>query len=219
MIDSFYFWVELSALLVCVFCYHRFNITRYKLFLPYLFIIVLYELGNVFKMFGIQKHKSNVWIANFEFLFEYVFYSYFILAVEKNKRVLSGLILMTLGCVAFTLVDIFFIQGIFQLGTFAIILQYSVLITLVCRFFYVKMQDFEHSGSLLSDPDFWVHTGLLFFFLAEFMFFASYAQMAYKKEYTYVFLFKIFTNVALLILYSCFSISFLCFIRTKKISY
>lgn len=214
---SFYFWVEVFTLLVCIFCYRNFTLNRYKFFLPYLAIIVFYEFGTIHKWFAI--HKSNLWIVNFELTFEFLFYSLFALSLYKpwKKRRLPALVI--LGCFLFTMIDIFFIQGVHALCTIAILLQHSILITLVCHFFYKKMHEFEKNTSLLKDPDFWVFTGLLFFFLAEFMFFASFTNMAYKKLYTYHLLFVVITNVANLILYSFLSIAFLCFRQMKKISY
>lgn len=221
MAFNFYFWIEVITLLICGLCYNKFTLTRYKLFLPYLLIIVLYELGNIHKMFTIDNSKSNLWISNFELLFEYVFYSGFIIAVYKDKKQKRIITLVSVLCVIFTLVDIFFIQGFMALSTIAILIQYSILIPLVCRFFYMKMQEHDtgQEESLLQQPDFWVHTGLLFFFLAEFLFFASYTNMAYKKLYSFHLLFSVISNVAIFILYSCLSISFVCFRRMKKISY
>lgn len=216
MPDNFYFWVEASTLLICMFCCNRFNLTRYKLFLPYLTIIVLYEYGNIHQMFTI--HQSNVWIVNFEILLEYIFYSYFIISTYKKGREKNLLMLISLVILLFTFADIFMIQGIMALCTIAIMLQYGFLITMVCRFFFRQMQEVDQSSSLLQQPDFWVHTGLLFFFLAEFLFFASFSGMAYKNIANYRLLFVVISNVAILILYACLSISFLCFRQTKKIS-
>ena len=214
---DFYFWIEVATMLICMLCYSKFDITRCKLFLPYLITIVLYELGTIYKLFAING--SNAWAANIELIVEYVFYSYFIISVYKNRKHRKVIILISLACFVFTLIDIFFIQGVMSLCTIAILIQYSILITLVCRFFYMKMQEFEKNVSLLHQPDFWVHTGLLFFFLAEFLFFASYTNMAHKKLSSYHLLFSVISNVAILILYSCLSISFICFRRMKKISY
>lgn len=215
MIDSFYFWVEVLTLLVCIFCYRKFNLTRYKLFLPYLAIIVFYEFGTIHQWFGIKE--SNAWIVNFEILFEYLFYSSFIISIYKKQKGLLWLV--SLLCLLFTFIDIFFIQGVMALCTIAILVQYSLLIALVCGFFYLKMQEAGQNISLLKQPDFWVNTGLLFFFLSEFLFFASYTNMAYKKLYSFHLLFMVISNVANLILYSCLSISFLCFRQTQKTSY
>lgn len=212
---SIYFWIEITTLLVCVYCYQRFNITRYKFFIPYLLAIVLYEFGTLHKWFAIKGH--NLWISNFEILVEYIFYSCFIISIYRrsiDRRIFGWL---TLATSVFTLLDIFFIQGFFMLCSIAIVLQYTILIVMVCRFFYIKMQDMDVSKSLTTDPDFWVNTGLLFFFLAEFLFFVSFNK-AYIKPEVFRSLFNIITAVANFILYSCLIIAFLCFRPIKTTS-
>jgi len=222
MLTSFYFWIEFTTFIICLVNYRRFNSLRYKLFLPYLLIIVLYELGNINKMFALpvpgKTWKSNAWIVNFEALFEFIFYSFFTISTLKNIKQRTWFSLLAVAIAVFTLIDIFFIQGVLNLSSIAILLQYALLITMVCRFFFIKMQDMDQRA-IWADPDFWVHTGLLFFFLAEFLFFASYTHMVEKDLAVYRLLFHVITSVAIIILYPCLSISFLCFRATKKISY
>jgi hypothetical protein len=210
-------FLEVPALLVCLFCYKKFNLTRYKLFLPYLVIIILYEYGAANKLFGIGTHKSNLWLVNFEITFEYLFYSFFIIAAyrdRKEKRLFTAITLFTF---VFTLFDIFFIQGFMRLCSIAIVIQYGLLIVMVCRFFYILMQEFDKDTSLLRKPDFWVNTGLLFFFLSEFLFFASF-NLAYSRPKFFIAIFHVINGVANIILYSCLIISFLCFRPIKTIS-
>jgi hypothetical protein len=210
-----YLWVEATTLLVCIIFYRKFNLTRYKLFLPYLLIIVAYEWGAHNKLFSI--HHSNHWIVNIELALEFAFYSFFILSAFRNKKERKIFTAIALSILAFTVIDILFIQGIYKLCSFAIVLQYGLLIVMVCRFFYNKLQDFEIDSSLLNQPDFWVNTGLLFFFLAEFLFFAAF-DLAYIRPLSFSALFRIISGVANIILYSCIIISFICFRPTKTVS-
>jgi hypothetical protein len=207
---------EVTALITCFIFYRKFNSRRYQLFLPYLFVIVLYELGGLYRMFSI--HGTNAWIMNFEVLFEYLFYSYFTISYYKQQRQKKTLTAITLFCFVFSLVDIFFIQGVMNLGTIAMLVQYIILITLACRYFYLKMQEFDVNESLIRNPDFWVNTGMLFFFLAEFLFFSSYTNLAYKRLHSYQMLFDVISIVAIIILYSCLTISFLCFRQMNNTS-
>jgi hypothetical protein len=125
---------------------------------------------------------------------------------------IAGLILLV-----FTVVDILFIQGAMRLCSIAIVLQYALLIVMVCRFFYNTMQHFEKDTSLLQQPDFWVNTGCLFYFLVGFMSFASF-NLAYVRPHFFKVIFDIITIVANIILYSCLVISFICYKPTRTIS-
>ena len=93
------------------------------------------------------------------------------------------------------------------------------LIILICIFFYQLMHRTGEHLSLIQLPHFWVNTGLLFFCLAEFLFFAAFTYMITKKTYSYSLLWDVISNMANIILYSCLSISFLCFSKTKKLLY
>lgn len=216
MAKYFFVILEALAMLVCLFCYRKFTDNRYKLFLPYLALIVVYELASENGVFMINK--SNLWIVNIEITFEFLFYSSFIIRAyrdKKERRIFSTLVAL---CVLFTVIDVVLIQGVMKLGHHAIVVQYSLLIIMVCRFFYNAMQEFDRGTSLARDPDFWVNTGLLFFFLVEFLFFASF-KLAYTHNKAYSNLFGLVSSVANVILYSCLIVSFLCFRRRKKISY
>lgn len=210
-----FLFVETIALIICLLCYRKFNLTRYKLFLPYLAIIILYEIGSINKLLAINK--SNLWIVNFEVLFEFLFFSFFIISAyrdRKEKKIFGAIALLTFF---FTLIDIFFIQGVMRLCSIAIVLQYALLIVMVCRFFYKLMQHFEKDNSLLKQPDFWVNTGCLFFFLVGFMTFASF-NLAYARPHFFRVIFDIINGVANIILYSCLIISFICYKPTRTIS-
>jgi hypothetical protein len=184
--------------------------------LPYLAIIVVFEYGSTLGWFAINHH--NLWSVNFEITFEFLFYSWFILSDFKNKKLKRRLAGLVAGIVVFTAFDIAFIQGFHKLCTIAILVQYTLLIALACLFFYRQLHTFDVSTSLLGQPDFWVHTGLLFFFLTEFLFFASFTTMAYKKIPNFALLHNVISTVSIFILYSCLSVSFLCFRRMTKSS-
>lgn len=210
-------FLEVGAIIVCLFCFKNFNHTRYKVFLPYLALILLYEYGGSHKWFGIGPNKSNLWAVNIEITFEYLFYSFFIISAYREKKEKKRFTIITLSTFAFTLIDICFIQGITKLCSIAIVIQYALLIIMVCRYFYILMQDFDKETALLRNPDFWVNTGLLFFFLAEFLFFASF-NLAYSRPQLFSEIFHVVSGVANIILYSCLIISFLCHRRIKTMS-
>ncbi|QKJ32559.1 hypothetical protein HQ865_23275 [Mucilaginibacter mali] len=209
--------LEVAAFFICLFSYKRFNLTRYKLFLPYLAIILLYEYGSSNKLFGIGPNKSNLWAVNIEIAFEYLFYSFFIISAYREKKEKKRFTFITLCVFTFTLIDICFIQGIMRLCSIAIVIQYGVLIIMVCRFFYLLMGEFDKETALLHKPDFWVNTGLLFFFLSEFLFFASF-NLAYSRPLLFREIFHVVSGVANIILYSCLIIAFLCFRPIKTMS-
>ena len=206
MKSIFYLGLYGCALLTCLFCFNRFKQLRYKLFLPFLSFIVLYQIGEMQKLFGI--HKSNLWSVNIEVTIEFIFYSFFIISSSREPKEKRGFKIAAWAIFVFTLIDVFFIQGVERLCSIAIVMQYALLIIMVCRFFYGQMKVFDGETSLLKQPDFWVNTGLLFFSLSEFLFFAAF-NLAYVVPGIFSTLFDIISAVANIILYSCLIVSFI----------
>jgi len=209
-----YFWFECLALLACVIFLNKIKDARYRYFLPYLILITVYEYGSLYDWFLIHRH--NLWIANYIITIEFLFYSTFIISALKNKILVKRFIAAVAACIIFTFIDIFFIEGFEKLCSIAIIIQYLLLIILICTSLYQLMQEPIGNLSIISIPDFWVNTGLIFFCLSEFLFFASFAYMAYRNSYDFYFLFSVISNVANVILYSCITISFICINRIRN---
>jgi len=216
MLKYIYFVFEILALTTLLSQYKKIEKTQYVYFLPFLVFILSYETGSLYDIFIING--SNAWAVNIVITIEFLFYSSFLIALlDKKSR--ARLTILTASVFLFTVIDVLVIQGFWNLCTIAILLQYLVLIILICIFFYQLMHRTGEHLSLIQLPHFWVNTGLLFFCLAEFLFFAAFTYMITKKTYSYSLLWDVISNMANIILYSCLSISFLCFNRTKKVLY
>lgn len=207
MSKLYYLGLFAIVFLVYLLCYKGFKLLRYKMFLPFLLFILLYQFGTVQRWWTINH--SNLWGVNIEITIEFVFYSFFIINSFQNPKEKKWFSIAAWAVFFFTLIDIFFIQGFTLLCSIAIVMQYALLIVLACRFFYGQMKVFDGETSLLKQPDFWVNTGLLFFSLSEFLFFSSF-NMAYHAPHYFAILFDMISSVANIILYSCLIISFLC---------
>ncbi|GAB3922747.1 hypothetical protein [Mucilaginibacter myungsuensis] len=216
MTDYLSIILEGLALLVGLISFNKITIGRYKLLPPYLAIIISFEICNMMGLFAYQR--TNLWVMNIAITFEFLFFGAFILSAYRNKKEQRIFGLIMLAVLLYTVIDVVWVKGVFKLGYHAIVVQYSLLIVIVCRLFYNMMQEFDRGTSLAHDPDFWVSTGLLFFFLAEFLFFASF-KLAYTHPDTFSALFKVIKTIANFILYSCLIVSFLWARRAKKISY
>lgn len=216
-IENTYFWFELFALIACIACFHKFNSLRYRAFLLYLTAIVIYELSTIFNWIFANSKNNNLFNVSLEIIFEFVFFSFFIISGNNNVKQQRLFTLTGMAILIFTVTDIFWIQGVSKLCTYAILLQYLFLIVLVCQFFFRKMQQFQADVSLARQPDFWAHTGLLFYFLCQFLFFASFTTMAYKKIAHFSLLKEVILDVSIVILYCCLAVSFLCFRQKTKL--
>lgn len=216
MLNMSYFFFELMALLTVTIQYRKLKGTIYKYFLPFLLLTVIYEYGNIRDWFFIRH--SNLYLVNITEIVYFLFYTLFLKQLINNKlykKIIQILVLFTLLC---SLLDMAFIQGFWKMDNIAILLQYAVIIFIVCLYFYQLMNTVDIDIPITKMPGFWLNTGLLFFYLTEFLIYASFAFMAYKGSYRYLLLFLVISNSANAILYSCLSVCFLCFNRTTKSS-
>jgi hypothetical protein len=181
-----------------------------------LILVVIYEYGNIRDWFYINH--SNLYITNISGLAFFLFFSIFIQRLINNqtyKKLIGIIIPLTLLC---AIINVLFIQGFWRLDTITILLQFAVIIFIICIYFYELMNSIDISIPIIKMPGFWLNTGLLFFCLAQFLLYSSFSFLAYKESREYILLFLTFSNIANAILYTCLVVCFLCFKRIKTLS-
>jgi hypothetical protein len=210
---SIYF--ELFALISCAFCYKKLD-NNFKIFLPFLVFIVLYEFANVYNWLLI--HHTNAWCNSLEGIVELAVLGYFIPSLDKRASYRKKAYAFVIAGIAFSFVDFFFIQGIWQLNTIAIVLQNTILAILVCVYYYNLINNTDDHLDLLHYPPFYATIGLLFYSLTNFFYYAVFSYMVYKNNYEFYILARVLTDLGCIFIYSLLAVSFLCFLRTKKLS-
>lgn len=215
MLQQIYIFFEVLSFLVAVIQYPKLRSTPYRYFVPYLFFIVVYEIGTLLRWFGING--TNLYAANIVLFVSFVFYSVFLLTLIQTpvlKKWITRAIWLSILCSALNMV---FFQGFWKLDTITILLEFALLIIIACIYFYELMNYAQVQISIISVPGFWVNTGLLFFCLVNFLLYTSFAFLADKKLPAFLELFGIIANIAIAILYSCLTVSFLCFRKTRQL--
>lgn len=212
---NLYFYFEVAALLVACAKYKTLTKTAYRHLLPFMVFIVAYETCSLYNIFTVKG--SNLWIANLVALGEFVFFGLIISRLLNSLRY-QKFVAVAVGIVTvYTVASIFLIAGFWKLDISAIIIQTIVIISIAGRYFWELMEvPFSNSLSLIKQPGFWLNTGVLFYYLGEFMFFASFSYMAYKNNLTYFYLFVFVSNLSNAILYSCLITCFLCLKPTRE---
>jgi hypothetical protein len=214
MFVHIYLFFEIIAFLTAIAQFNYIKQTQYIYFIPYLFFIVVYEAGSIFNWFSINH--SNLWISNITMIFSFLFYSTFLYKIIKTPVFLIWIKRVIFLSILCSVINMAFLQGFWKLNTITILLQFAVIIIISCIYFYELMNYTGEAMVIIKSPAFWLNTGLLFFCLSEFLFFSSFAYMAYKNNYNYHILFSVISNAANIILYSCLTVSFLCFSRTRS---
>jgi len=209
---DFFFFFQIAALFVYLMVYKKL-VSPYTFFGPFLFLITLYESGKLLGWLNINQ--SSVWSFNIYTSVEFIFYSAILLAIIRNKihkQILFYALILTL---CLTVVYIVFFNSFNAFNSFTFTLQAFIIITACCMYYYYKIQDADNEVMIIEEPTFWLYTGLLFYYLGGFLFFASYSGMAYQASSNYLILYRIVVNVSNIFLYSCLIKLFLCFRQTK----
>ena len=181
-----------------------------RVFPYYLCITLFIEILGVYRWW---HRLSTTALYNFFGLFEFTFYFFMlheIIQSTKAKRIVKGV--MLIYPILF-LLNVLFVQ----VNGFASITYVlgCLLVTCVCVFYFYELFQSDHPVVLIREPAFWFCTGLLFFYCCTFPYFALANFMIDFPEI-------IMNNIATLLnlmnslLYSLFTIAFLCRIRIRK---
>jgi hypothetical protein len=214
MLLPVYLWLEIVAFIISLFCCPHFKEKNLKYFVPFLFFIVFYESADFINFFNVKG--SNHWALNFITTFEFLFYSFFIRSLLLNNRLRKISLVLISTTIILTIINIAFIQGFWNLHSYTFLLGAVVIIYLVCTYFYQLINQEMETISIITLPYFWINTGLLFFYLGQFVFFAFFQYMAYIDDYSYLKIFRFISSFTNVILYIALSVGFLCKIKVIK---
>ena len=206
-------YFTIGAFIISVVVLYKFNHKPLRWFIPFLLLMVSADLTG--RYIRRVLHHPNTWLYNITIPIEYIFYGFIIaslcLTASLKKTIFWSTVL--LGVWAF--VNIFFIQGFTLLNTNTLKAGSTLMIIFSCLGLIDLFRNDEHK-TLLTNPLFWICTGVLFFNAGEFtylFFFDTFLQIHWDKTAK---VFASINNKLIFVLYSCISIAILCTKRSKK---
>lgn len=161
-----------------------------------------------------QHGKSNVRMFNCFTTAEFVYYLYILRSIIVSKKVKTLINYLMVLYPAGALFNIYFIIPRFQFHT----VTYSIgciLIAAVCIYYFFELFQLSKSMTLVREPAFWICSGLLFFYCCSFPLFGMWNLLTSVSN-------VIIRNIDYILkflntlLYSMFTIGFLCRLRVKK---
>ena len=211
-----YFFFELFAFICCVYAYKNLD-SNFKIFLPFLAFVVVYEFTNMFFLKFLLLHHSNAWCNNLEGIVELLVYGQFMASLEKQKQYKRRMYLAVVICLLITLIDIFFIHSFWTLATVAISAQNIILATMAFVYLYNLFNHSDEYPYLLSFPPFLVAIGLLLYSLTGYLYSATFDSLLAKNNYHFFMIAHFVCEISCVFIYTFLGISFLCFTRSKKL--
>lgn len=202
---------ELICFIASLTLFFQRGIPKYlKTFPFFLLITINVEITS----YVLIKNKMNVTMLFIVFTaFEFVFYLFIISYCIYNIKVRK----LILWLMAIYPILVIINRNFIQVKSFHTI-TYSIgclLVVAACIYYFFELFQFTHSVSLVKEPAFWICSGLLFFYCCTFPLIGLWNQLRGLPDIILRNLNGIlqFVNV---LLYSLFSIAFLCRIRFKK---
>jgi hypothetical protein len=216
LVDMYLIIAYLATLFLCLLAslslyFQRKENVYLKFFPPFLFVTVLMEGSS---LLGLLKGTSNNVVYNFFNVIEFSFYFFVLGQIIKNKRV-RLLIRIAIFLYAIpALVNIIFITTVYGFPALNMAVGCLLIVT-ICIYYFFELFQLPLSVALTRQPGFWICSGLLFYYSCSFPLFGPINMIRALPP----FVLKNFKAIILILnvlLYSSFTIAFLCRLRTRN---
>jgi ABC-type multidrug transport system fused ATPase/permease subunit len=200
-------YIEILAFLTSAASYDKLKSGYLRWFIPFLFFIVLIELTG--RYFRTVLHEPNAWIYNISTTIEFLFYGSIFYQTYQNSRYKSIVKWFLFLYPVAAALNILFIQGYQYFHTYTMSLGALCMVIFACLYF-IDLLNAGKKLDLVRTPMFWIASGLLFFYLGNFVYELLFDIIELKQYDFERRLFRAINNSLILVLYSCFIIGFLC---------
>lgn len=184
-----------------------------KLFAPFLLIELF---ASAISISLAKKGIHTIWIFNIVGLLEFCFYITILKSIITTQLIIKVCNITLVIFPILSFLNFFFLQGIKDFNS----ITYSVgcLLTIFfCIVYFFELFQLPTATKLISDPNFWIVTSLLFFYSVSFPLFACLNLMKeFPQDLGNIIQFIIDTlNI---ILYLLFCIAFICKLKFKDLT-
>jgi hypothetical protein len=161
-----------------------------------------------------MKYINTIALYNFFTLFEFIFYLLFFRAVFSSSRMKKTILAAIIAYFVCCVLNIFFVQkGIFNSYTYVLGCILIVIFSIVYFYFLFR---FPETGSLIKNPFFWIGIGLLFYYTCTIPVYGMQNFITITVQH-YNWILTFIEDVLNIMLYSLFSIGFLCKVNFRKL--
>lgn len=181
------------------------------LFPPFLLLVYVCEYAGL--QLRIKSH-NNVWLYNIVSIVEFLFYFFFFHSVYRVSTARKVMLILIPVYLAAALLNIFLVQGKAVFHTYSYMAG-CLFVIAGSIYYFLELFRYPQTGSIMRDPAFWITTALLFYYICVLPIFGivNYISSIPKRVgYTLVFINQ-FSNI---ILYSLFTLAFLCKLSFRK---
>lgn len=161
-----------------------------------------------------RGHHNNVLLYNLVSIGEFLFYFFFYYSVYRVSSAKKAMLFLMPVYLVAALVNIFFIQGKDSFHTYGYMAG-CLFVIAGSIYYFLELFRYPQSGSIVRDPAFWIASALLFYYTCVLPVFGILNYISSKSVRVNNIL--IFINeVSNIILYSLFTLAFLCKLSFRK---
>jgi hypothetical protein len=211
-----YDFAEMLALITSILCIKWLYKTPYVFYVPYLLMTVCAEYAG--KYFGERAlYGANNLVFNITTVIEFIFFYYLYFEAIK-KQVFKNIIIVLAGLYFIcSLINIIFVQGLYDFNTYTMLLGTAVIILFVFFYFYDAF-DNQEPINLIKEPMFWISIGIFLFYLGDFTFNLMYPYLQKNNLHREQHLFHLINNNLIIFEYLCFSVALIICSRNRLTS-
>jgi hypothetical protein len=213
MLNNVYLIVLLFTFLSSLNAFRLDMVKPYKWFSLYLLFALLAEWCAVMwprlvRHYDLPYSRENHWIYNLyllpAYLFYLLFYYSFLKGVQIKMMIKTAAVLFT----CWFAYDLFFVQGMFRLNTYTVIVAGIMVVALSLAYFYQVLRAAVFLP-IHRDPLFWISAGTFLFHLTTMLglFFIVFLNDWYGKA---AFTTSLIIKITSIVMYLAYSIAFLC---------
>lgn len=207
------FFVVVIALLASFTVYRQKSSDIYLRLFPIFLFIVTVLLG--ISTYLASQVLNNTLVFNLLTIFQYCFYFFLLFRIIQHPVVRKIALHLIWVYPLIAAGNILFVQKAnFHTITYSL---GGILVVGLCVFYFFELFQRPRFVNLSSSPDFWICSGLLFYYSCTFPIYGMVNNLNDMPKFILRNLNIIF-NVLDILLYTSFSIAFLCRLRTRKSS-
>jgi len=208
------FFVGVMALLASLTIYRQDRSDLYLRLFPFFLFIVAICAGII--SFLAYRRIPNLMLYNPLTIFQCCFYFFVLYRIIQNPvvKAIAGYLVWTYPIVS--ALNILFVQknNTFHSVTYSL---GGLFLVALCIFYFFELFQRPQIVTLTRNPDFWICSGLLFYFSCSFPIYGMANNLTKVPMFILYNLNSIF-NVLDILLYTSFTIAFLCRLRIRKSS-
>ena len=163
LLREYYFWFEILAFLVSLFVWGKLQFTRLSTLPFYLAFILLMEVITFYMK--LNRQMSNTIINSLLIPVEFVYLLLLLRSFLNDRRLKKVVVMIVLAYLLILTIDLLYYRETYLRLYLRSYITGVCFLVIACCFYFFEMMNSERILSFYQNPEFWLTTGVLIFYL------------------------------------------------------